>query len=156
MGVGYAVDLVVCVALGVDMFDCVFPTRTARFGVALVNSGSLRLKNKEYADQLIPVEDKSICKCSTCENYSRAILHMMFKENNPLACQLLTTHNVAYMMRLMRTMRQAILDGEDAYIAFINAFLVAQYPNHDTPLWVISALQEAGITIATDMYLNSK
>lgn len=156
MGVGYAVDLVVCVALGVDMFDCVFPTRTARFGVALVNSGSLRLKNKEYSDQISSVEDKSICKCSTCAHYSRAMLHMMFKENNPLACQLLTTHNIAYMMRLMRSMRQAILDGEDSYIEFIISFLSSQYPNHDVPLWVIHALQQAGIVIPKDLCTGSK
>ena len=63
MGVGYPVDLVVCVALGVDMFDCVYPTRTARFGVALVHTGTLRIKAKEYANQIEPLEKE--CNCPT-------------------------------------------------------------------------------------------
>jgi queuine tRNA-ribosyltransferase len=85
-------------------FDCVFPTRTARFGVALITTGSLRLKGKEHSADLGPVDAQ--CRCSTCRNYTRAVLHVMFKENNALAAQLLTKHNVSYMMRLMRTMRQ--------------------------------------------------
>ena len=85
-------------------FDCVFPTRTARFGVALVTHGSVRLKSKEHSTELGPVDPE--CRCSTCRNYSRAVLHVMFKEGNALAAQLLTKHNVSYMMRLMRTMRK--------------------------------------------------
>lgn len=81
-----------------------FPTRTARFGVALVTNGSVRLKSKEHSTELGPVDSE--CRCSTCRNYSRAVLHVMFKEGNALAAQLLTKHNVSYMMRLMRTMRQ--------------------------------------------------
>jgi queuine tRNA-ribosyltransferase len=87
----------------------VYPTRTARFGVALVNlaevpGGTMRLKAKEYSADMRPVDPK--CGCSTCANYSRAFLHTAFKDNAPLASQLLTTHNVAFMMRLMRTMRE--------------------------------------------------
>ena len=100
MGVGYPLDLVVCVALGVDMFDCVYPTRTARFGVALVPEGAVRLKAAEFGASLEPVDAK--CGCSCCAGYSRAALHTLFKDNSALAAQLLTTHNVAYMMRLMR------------------------------------------------------
>ena len=100
MGVGYPLDLVVCVALGVDMFDCVYPTRTARFGVALVPEGALRLKSQEFGAELAPVDAE--CACSCCRGYTRAGLHVLFKEGNALAAQLLTTHNVAYMMRLMR------------------------------------------------------
>ena len=201
MGVGYPLDLVVCVALGIDMyvrnlclimsvytptcickrvsylmtwhdatfinwfdiscrrFDCVYPTRTARFGVALTSEGLLRVKassdcsmdcrpiedGKEtncmnYKDRLYLVSGSGMeinplwihivilfnilsiymlnnidmsnyehtvgCICTTCDNYSRAMLHIMFREGNPLACQLLTIHNVSYMMRLMRTMRE--------------------------------------------------
>lgn len=104
MGVGYPLDLVVCVALGVDMFDCVYPTRTARFGVAFVPSGTLRLKAKECATSLEPINPH--CGCTTCKHFTKASLHMMFKENNPLASQLLTKHNIYYMMTLMRTMRK--------------------------------------------------
>lgn len=138
MGVGYPLDLVVCVALGVDMFDCVYPTRTARFGVALVGTGLMKLKNKEFAKDLLPVE--TTCGCSTCQHYTRAALHLMFKENNGLASQLLTKHNIAYMMTLMRTMRQAIMDGPENHLQFIRTFLQKQFPAGDVPLWVVDAL----------------
>ena len=85
-------------------FDCVFPTRTARFGVALVPAGSIRLKAKDYADSFEPVD--ADCSCLCCREYTRAYLHTLFKNNCPLAGQLLTMHNIAYMMRLMRSMRE--------------------------------------------------
>ena len=143
MGVGYPVDLVVCVALGVDMFDCVYPTRTARFGVALVHTGTLRIKAKEYANQIEPLEKE--CNCPTCKNYTRSYLHILFKENEPLASQLMTVHNVSYMMRLMRTMRAAIMEGELQYIEFIKNFLICQYRKHTIPPWVLDALKVAGV-----------
>lgn len=93
-----------CLAFDYVRFDCVFPTRTARFGVALVPSGSLRLKAKEHAQSFEPV-DKD-CACLACREYTRAYLHILFKENCALAAQLLTMHNIAYMMRLMRSMRE--------------------------------------------------
>jgi queuine tRNA-ribosyltransferase catalytic subunit len=143
MGVGYPIDLVVCVALGVDMFDCVYPTRTARFGVALVEAGSMRIKSKEFSNQNIPLEDG--CRCQTCLNYCRSYLHLLFKENNPLGPQLMTMHNISYMMRLMRTMRACIVKGEDAYIDFIRNFLLKQYSKQVIPSWVTAALRVAGI-----------
>ena len=146
MGVGYPVDLVVCVALGVDMFDCVYPTRTARFGVALVPEGTLRVKSNEYKDDVkSPVDTE--CACSCCACYSRAALHAMFKANNPLAAQLLTTHNIAYMMRLMRTMREAILLGREAHVNFICEFLKKQFPSRNIPTWVVDALASVDIEI---------
>ena len=66
---GYAVDLVVCSALGVDMFDCVFPSRTARFGTALVMSGGLNLKQKQFKNDNNPIEKD--CFCKVCKNYTR-------------------------------------------------------------------------------------
>ena len=143
MGVGYPLDLVVCVALGVDMFDCVYPTRTARFGVALVDIGTMRLKSKEFGNQLIPVDLN--CSCSTCKSYTRAILHVMFKENNALAAQLLTIHNIAYMMRLMRSMREAIMNGKEVYHQYIRNFLKNHFPSTDIPVWVINALATVGL-----------
>ena len=149
MGVGYPLDLVVCIALGVDMFDCVYPTRTARFGVALVNSGTLRLRQAEFEDNEEPVESADVCSCSTCRDYSRSYLHMLFNRNNPLAAQLLTVHNIAYMMRLTRSMRAAIFEGEVALDAYINAFLEAQFPNSETPVpvWAAKALTMAGVEL---------
>lgn len=145
MGVGYPLDLVVCVALGVDMFDCVYPTRTARFGVALVPQGTMRLKSKDFETDLQPVQVG--CKCTTCQSTSRAMLHMLFKENNPLASQLLTKHNIFYMMTLMRSMRQAILQGEEAVDSFINNFLSVQFPENKIPQWVLDALQVAEVCV---------
>ncbi|OEH77967.1 queuine tRNA-ribosyltransferase domain-containing protein [Cyclospora cayetanensis] len=76
MGVGYALDLVVCVALGCDMFDCVFPCRTARFGTAMTRWGSIRIKQHKYALDLRPLDPE--CDCYTCRSYSRAFLHSTF------------------------------------------------------------------------------
>ena len=147
MGVGYPLDLVVCVALGVDMFDCVYPTRTARFGVGLVPSGSLRLKAQEFGSSLEKVDAQ--CGCSCCTHYTRAALHVMFKDNNPLAAQLLTTHNIAYMMRLMREMGAAIAAGREVYHGFIRAFLVGQFGEPGAaPGWVGEALAEAGVDLS--------
>ncbi|XP_077413670.1 queuine tRNA-ribosyltransferase catalytic subunit 1 isoform X3 [Vanacampus margaritifer] len=89
----YAVDLVVCVALGCDMFDCVFPTRTARFGSALVPWGSLQVKQKQYAKDFKPIDPD--CQCPTCQRHSRAYLHALFKSDTA-AMHHITIHNIAY------------------------------------------------------------
>jgi queuine/archaeosine tRNA-ribosyltransferase len=130
----------------VNRFDCVYPTRTARFGVALISTGSIRLKAKEFESQLSPVDPS--CRCSTCQHYSRALLHVMFKENNPLASQLLTKHNIFYMMTLMRNMRKTIIEeGKEGFERFVRSFLSLQFPKGNIPIWVVDALQVgAGIT----------
>jgi queuine tRNA-ribosyltransferase len=138
MGVGYAVDLVVCSALGVDMFDCVYPSRTARFGTALVATGSLHLKSAEFAKDFRPVEED--CDCMTCLNYTRAYIHALGKEQ--LAGQLLTYHNIRYQMRLMQSIRSAIT--ENRFPTFVQEFMQKQYPKGDYPNWVKEALQAAG------------
>jgi queuine tRNA-ribosyltransferase len=152
MGVGYPLDLVVCVALGADMFDCVYPTRTARFGVALVPSkgGTIRLKAREFAASLEPVDPS--CACSTCRHYSKAFIHTAFKDNNALAAQLLTKHNISFLMRLMRTMRRAIMGGQEHYEAFVNGFLTDMYPPGEgvpVPAWAVEALTHAGIRLTS-------
>jgi queuine tRNA-ribosyltransferase catalytic subunit len=122
----------------------VYPTRTARFGVALVTKGSIRLKGAENASLLEPVDPE--CACLTCRDFTRAYLHLLFKENCPLAAQLLTRHNISYMMRLMRSMRQAILDGKEAYQQFVLRFLQSQFVScNEIPLWVKEALTHAGL-----------
>ena len=234
MGVGYPLDLVVCVCLGVDMFDCVYPTRTARFGVALVGGcvgteqqqgvmgqggyevgsarmegemlwptgqeGTFRLKAHVYSRDMRPVgglvrrvnkkitseakrrkgmsgavvgqdqdprkgeEEVEVdycslsvhsegyfcpCPCSTCKHYTRAALHRMFKDNNPLASQLLTVHNVCYMMQLMRSMRRAVLGGEYMHQQYVSNFIGEFFPleqGREVPLWVQQALASVGMT----------
>ncbi len=158
MGVGYPLDLVVCTALGVDMYDCVYPTRTARFGVALVDGeapGTLRLKGHDCAEDYRVIMEG--CECSACRDgggdgggYTRARLHAMLKNDNPLAVSLVTHHNLAYMMRLNRRMRSAIED--DAYGDFATSFVWEQYRGkdkggQDVPSWVKDALNAAGIKL---------
>ena len=152
MGVGYPLDLVVCVALGVDMFDCVYPTRTARFGVALIDGehpGTLRLKLQAHLQDDRPIMKD--CDCQACRNgISRKTLHEWLKTNNAVAAQLLTQHNIAYMMRLVRSMREAIL--EDRYGEYCRDFVRMQFRGKenggtDVPGWVVDALQAAGIEL---------
>ena len=149
MGVGYPLDLVVCTALGVDQYDCVYPTRTARFGVALVDEvgGLLKLKQHEFATQTDLVIQEN-CPCSCCSrNVSRARLHALVKsQHNVLAVQLLTQHNVCYMMGLVKRMRGAILEG--TFPDFCRAFLKTHFGDDvEIPQWVRDAMQAAGITL---------
>lgn len=141
MGVGYATDLVVCVALGVDMFDCVFPTRTARFGTALTRYGSLQLKSKQFANDFRPIEVG--CTCLTCKSYTRAFLNgVVCKEAT--ACHLISIHNVHYQLQLMRQARNSI--KEDRFVDFVKGFLVDLYGElQKAPKWVFDALDAVGI-----------
>jgi len=142
MGVGYALDLVVCSALGVDMFDCVFPSRTARFGSALVPSGSLNLKSSEYAFDFTPIDPE--CTCMVCKNYTKAYLHIVAGKE-AIGGQLITYHNIHYQMSLMNQIRESIINNTfpDYVVSFINK----QYPNKDCPQWAIDALKEVNIII---------
>ncbi|KAJ8038409.1 Queuine tRNA-ribosyltransferase catalytic subunit 1 [Holothuria leucospilota] len=141
MGVGYAVDLVVCCALGVDMFDCVFPTRTARFGSALIDSGQLNLKSKSFSCDFQPVDDQ--CSCFTCQNHSRAYLHCIIQE--AVSAQLLSIHNIAFQMRLMKRIRDSI--AEDRFPEFIKAFMENVYPSKVYPKWVTESLESVNVIL---------
>ncbi|KAJ1842607.1 Queuine tRNA-ribosyltransferase catalytic subunit 1 [Coemansia sp. RSA 2703] len=141
MGVGYAEDLVVCSALGVDMYDCVFPTRTARFGNALVRTGSLALKQGKFRDDQDPI-DKD-CDCPTCKTYSRAYLHTTVTKDTT-GCHLITIHNIAFQMRLMRDIRRAII--EDRFPMFIREFMQMRF-GKTVPRWVVEALQSVGVDL---------
>ena len=152
MGVGYPLDLVVCTALGVDMYDCVYPTRTARFGVALVDGeapGTLRLKGHGCADDYRAIMEG--CECMACGGgYTRARLHAMLKNDSSLAVSLVTHHNLAYMMSLNRKMRDAI--KKDSYGNFARSFIRDQYRGKenggkDVPSWVKDALHAAGVPL---------
>uniref|UniRef100_A0A2A4JH85 Queuine tRNA-ribosyltransferase catalytic subunit 1 n=1 Tax=Heliothis virescens TaxID=7102 RepID=A0A2A4JH85_HELVI len=142
MGVGLAIDLVVCVALGVDMFDCVFPTRTARFGCALVSNGQLNLKQKQYEADINPIQKD--CTCSTCKNYTRAYLHSIVTVET-VACHLLSVHNIAYQMNLMRTMRENIEKG--TFPQFVQKFVSEYFTDCEYPKWVIESLSSVGINL---------
>jgi queuine tRNA-ribosyltransferase len=152
MGVGYPLDLVVCTGLGVDMYDCVYPTRTARFGVALIDGeapGTLRLKSHACSEDYRVIMHG--CKCMACAGaYSRSRLHAMLKNDNPLAVSLVTHHNLAYMMALNKKMRDAIKNN--AYGDFARSFVRDQYRGkenggQDVPKWVKDALTAAEISL---------
>jgi len=114
MGVGRPEDLLVGVAAGIDLFDCVMPTRNGRNALAFTNEGSLRLRNARHRRDPAPVE--SGCTCYCCANFSRAYLHHLFAADEMLGPMLLSLHNVAFYMRLMRESRAAIASG--AFAAF--------------------------------------
>jgi queuine tRNA-ribosyltransferase len=109
MGVGTPWDIVECVARGVDMFDCVLPTRTARNGSALTRTGRINLRNARFADDPAPLE--ADCSCYTCANFSRAYLRHLTLANEILGHHLLTIHNLHLMLTIAREMRTAILEG---------------------------------------------
>ena len=108
MGVGTADCLVEGVARGIDMFDCVYPTRVARNGMAMTWHGRLNIRNAQYAHDWGPLEEG--CQCYTCKNYSRAYLRHLYKAEEILALRLVTYHNLYFLLEFMRQMRKAILE----------------------------------------------
>jgi queuine tRNA-ribosyltransferase len=112
MGVGTPADLVGAVARGIDMFDCVIPTRSGRTGRAYTSRGVLNLRNARHAEDPGPVDPA--CGCPACAKHSRAYLHHLLKAEEMLGPMLLTWHNVHYYQELMRGLRQAILAGRFA------------------------------------------
>lgn len=106
MGVGKPSDIVGAVLRGVDMFDCVMPTRSGRTGQAFVRNGIINIRNAKYRDDSQALDEK--CQCYTCQNHSRAYLHHLVKAKEILGSMLLTKHNLFYYQDLMRDIRQAI------------------------------------------------
>eukprot|EP00871_Galdieria_phlegrea_P000347 jgi/Galph1/1312/GphlegSOOS_G5970.1 len=143
MGVGYPLDLVVCVALGVDLFDCVYPARTARFGTALVSEGTIKIKSSAMARDYSPLDRN--CSCFVCQNYCRSFLHFNFGRDETSTVHLLTYHNIAYMVQLMKSLRNAIVDN--TFPDVVRMFLHKQYPDKNIPTWVADALQTAKIDV---------
>jgi queuine tRNA-ribosyltransferase len=106
MGVGTPQDILAAVACGIDMFDCVLPTRNGRNASAFTAAGPLRLRNASHRRDSAPLE--SDCPCYTCRHFSRAYLHHLFMAKEMLGPTLLSLHNIAYYLRLMASIRQAI------------------------------------------------
>ncbi len=109
MGVGRPQDLVLAVAAGVDMFDCVMPTRNARNGQLFTSEGKINIKRSEYRRDERPLDPA--CPCETCRHYSRAYLRHLFVSGEILAARLHTIHTLTYYLRLMESMRHAIAEG---------------------------------------------
>jgi queuine tRNA-ribosyltransferase len=106
MGVGTPEDLVQGVANGIDMFDCVMPTRNARNGWLFTRFGDVKIKNARYKDDTKPLDET--CGCHACRNFSRAYLHHLHRANEILGARLNTIHNLHYYLQLMKDMREAI------------------------------------------------
>jgi queuine tRNA-ribosyltransferase len=116
MGVGKPEDLVEGVRRGIDMFDCVMPTRNARNGHLFVNTGVIKIRNASHKTDTAPLDE--ICDCYTCKNYSRAYLHHLDKCKEILGSQLNTLHNLHFYQKVMQGLRDAIEQGKlDAFVA---------------------------------------
>ena len=122
MGVGTPADLVEAVSRGIDMFDCVMPTRNARNSHIFTSKGVLKLRNSRFKDDLAPLDEN--CNCYTCKNFSRSYLHHMDKCKEMLGGQLNTIHNLHYYQSLMVDLRSAIEQGK--LTAFSKSFYEAQ------------------------------
>lgn len=110
MGVGTPRDLLESVSRGIDMFDCVMPTRNGRNAMAFTSDGSVKMRNAVHQRDERPLDAE--CDCPACTRYSRAYLRHLFMAKEMLGPILLSLHNIAFYQRLMRDLRSAILTGE--------------------------------------------
>ncbi|HEX9450213.1 MAG TPA: tRNA guanosine(34) transglycosylase Tgt, partial [Burkholderiales bacterium] len=115
MGVGTPADIVDAVENGIDMFDCVMPTRNARNGWIFTTNGTIRLRNARYRDDIRPLDGE--CGCYTCRHFSRAYLHHLQRVNEILGAHLNTVHNLHFYQQLMGELRHAIEAGKLAEYA---------------------------------------
>jgi queuine tRNA-ribosyltransferase len=122
MGVGKPDDIVGAVERGIDMFDCVLPTRSGRNGQAFTADGPLNLRNARFAEDREPIEPG--CPCPACSSFERAYVHHLVKSGEILGAMLMTQHNLWFYQRLMTGLREAIAEGRLA--AFAHEFR-AQY-----------------------------
>ena len=124
MGVGTPSDIVAAVAAGIDMIDCVLPTRNARNGWLYTRHGVIKLRNARYRDDLTPLDPD--CGCYTCRHFTRAYLHHLQRVNEMLGARLNTLHNLHYYQELMAGLRAAIAEGR------LGAFVAAHGADHET------------------------
>jgi queuine tRNA-ribosyltransferase len=121
MGVGRPEDIIAGVLRGIDMFDCVLPTRNARNGYLFTHQGVLKIRNARYAEDSGPLDPE--CACATCRNYSRAYLRHLDRCNEMLGARLMTLHNLTFYQNLMQGLRDAIMAGrlEDFVAGFLES-----------------------------------
>ncbi|BDG15450.1 tRNA guanosine(34) transglycosylase Tgt [Thermus brockianus] len=139
MGVGHPEDLVAAMGLGVDLFDCVYPTRTGRFGSALVPEGRLNLKNARFLEEKGPLEEG--CDCYACQTFSRGYIAHLVRAGEMLGGILLSLHNLRYLHRLTEEARRAIREG--TYGDFARAFAERRF-GKEVPRWFREALAAGG------------
>jgi queuine tRNA-ribosyltransferase len=119
MGVGLPQDIIEAAGLGIDMFDCVVPTRYGRNGTAFTSIGKLTIRNAPFIDDFSPLDPN--CNCYTCKNFSRAYLRHLFNAEEMLGLRLVSLHNVHFFLELMRKIQEAI--RQDRFIEFKKEFL---------------------------------
>jgi len=119
MGVGKPQDILDGIELGVDMFDCVIPTRNARNGTVFTRAGRLNIRNSEFKTDQNPIEEN--CRCFACRNHSRGYIHHTVKVNEMYGLRLLTIHNLHFYQTLMMEAREAILQNH--FASFKQGFL---------------------------------
>ena len=150
MGVGYPEDLVVSIALGADMFDCVWPTRAARFGIALTAKGTFNMKNATYTEDFAPIDPECSCQCCTLVEkgglgITKAYINSIAAKET-VGAHLLTIHNVAYLLSLMGRARAAIIGGR--YPEFLREFFHRMYETTENfPKWAVTALRSVGVDL---------
>lgn len=109
LGIGDVDSLTECIVQGIDTFDSAYPTKIARHGLLLSKQGAIKIRRQAHAREFIPIEEG--CPCSTCQHYSRAYLHHLFKANEPSAASLASLHNLTFMIEWMKAIRTQILCG---------------------------------------------
>ncbi len=109
MGVGFPEDIIECIDRGIDMFDCVLPTRSARNGMLFTSFGSLDIRHAEHKESDLPIDET--CSCYTCRHYSRAYLRHLYQSKEILSCMLNTIHNLHYYLNLLAQIRLSISEG---------------------------------------------
>ena len=129
MGVGSPDALIECSIRGMDMFDCVLPTRIARNGTCMTSNGRLVIKNAKYANDFKPLDEN--CDCYTCKNYSRAYIRHLIKAEETFGIRLTTIHNLHFLLKLMEDIRQAI--REDRLLDFKDEFFEQYGLNVENP-----------------------
>ena len=128
MGIGYAEDCMISALLGADMFDCVFATRTARFGTAFTKYGMIKIKKEKMSDKFEPISEG--CTCHTCQNYTLAYISSIFKKDSS-AIQLVSVHNIHFLIHMLRDLRTAVL--EDRAEPFVIDFFTNYFRDEGVP-----------------------
>lgn len=143
MGIGHPIDILLCISYGCDQFDCVWPTRIARMGIALVRDSrrELNLKRETAFDDVNFKLDPK-CTCSTCQNYTLPYIKTLFTNKDPTACSLLSVHNLHHHKQLLTEIREHIEAG--TFPEFVNTYLnqVDYFPE-----WAVEAFAKVGIQV---------
>jgi queuine tRNA-ribosyltransferase len=122
MGVGFPLDILDGIEHGIDMFDCVIPTRNGRNGCAFTVEGKLKIRNERYKLDERPLDED--CHCYTCKNFSRGYIRHLLKANEILGLSLMSLHNICFFEKMMEMARQSIIDGN--FSEFKSNFLSLQ------------------------------